>query len=561
MHKSAMPAIVGIGLLLVSVLPSGAASALTIEPSNRVSGPVVSAISPTPFSPSPQTLKAPQPYDDLTSSPCGSTAQAITRISTIAGKQGEDVWVLAGDTLELVGAAKGCQIPRASTSDVAEWGFTAAEVDWLYQNEIDPEVSLGDGVVVRDGRTAIPTETKIEYTASTSDDNSTFTFGTIGRVRSPNGRDNIDSTTSITMRVANPQLKLTKQVCANSTIADCDPSDASLWLPSSEIEAGSDVIWRLTAENTGNLPLRDVRVGADELEGATASANTCLNATVAASLDPGASVSIACSTANVDATGTAVNTAKLTSTFTDPTATPGTAGRLLSRFPQGVESNASSAEVSVLKPALSLVKEVCLDTKPCDPTDDSQWGEMMVVPNKAAVTWRLTAANTGNTVIENVTVGLEVLSGAKTGTSEECAALTFGTLDPGKKASATCVTETITGPTTNTASIHGEPVATSGAPLRNFAAGVDSETAQASVTISKKGDPVEPTDPIIPDDPNAGNGGAGSGSNPGSDSAASSAGGLALTGAESLAALSAAALLVMTGFGAIAIRRMRRNKA
>lgn len=367
--------------------------------------------------------------------------------------------------------------------------------------------------------------------------------GTPIQVKSPNGAGSAGTTASITLHVADPKLSLTKEVCTATDPAACDPADAAVWAPSATIASGSDVVWRLTAKNDGNIALNDVAVAADVLDG-TSATNDCVGASVVATLAPGVSASIVCKTTDVTGS-TATNYAKLTSTFTDPSPD----GSLAPRFPNGVESNVAQAKVIIPNPALGLVKEVCATGTGCDVADNSQWVPRVTVPLGMDAQWRLTATNTGNVDLKDVVVSSEELSGGKTGASAECGALTFGDLVEGASKSVTCTTASITDTTqdtVNTAGAHGTPVDANGVPMPQFPSGIDSPTAHAAVATS-----AFIVNPVVTNPP------AGSPQAAGTPSGDS----LAQTGLDTGLVSALAAMLLLAGGAFLVVRRRRAVRA
>jgi hypothetical protein len=293
-------------------------------------------VSTPPEGPAPVSLTVPAPYDDLSSTPCdGTNAVAVSKIQSVDGFV-KNVYALAGDTVQLVGLAKACQW-ALTPDDQSGWGFTADEVDWTVTRG-DQATDLGPGNIVQAGRGAVPTTSSLTTTLTAADDNASVAFGNNQQVRSPNGLDRVSTATTVFLHVLDPRLQLTKEVC---TLNECQAGSDSGWGAESSATAGSDVLWRLTATNLGNVPLKNVTVSRDDLTGGTASGNGCAGQLVAADLPVGASVSIVCTTSGVEGEDYVVNTAELTSTFVDPS--PGE--RLLTRFPDGVNSGAADARV------------------------------------------------------------------------------------------------------------------------------------------------------------------------------------------------------------------------
>lgn len=316
----------------------GAAAACAALSFFAASAANAATVSTPPAGPDPVSLTVPAPYDDLASTVCdGVNAIAASKIQSIDGIV-KDVYALAGDSVELVGVAKACQW-QAGPADAKEWGFAAAEVHWTKTRVGGTADDLGPETVVQEGRSAVPTTSSTTQALVVADDGARVTFGNYGPVTSPNGLDDVSTATTVFLHVLDPRLQLTKEVCATAT--GCALDDPAGWVPETTAVTGSDVQWRLTATNIGNVALTDVTVGHDDLTGGTATGNGCAGQLVVAELAVGASASIACVTTGVAGTGPVVNTAELTSGFADPSA----GGRLLARFPGGVGSGPADARV------------------------------------------------------------------------------------------------------------------------------------------------------------------------------------------------------------------------
>ena len=505
--------------------------------------PATAAPITPPVKPAATTLTVPTPYDDMSSSVCpGSAAIGFAQILTPAGS-GADVWALDGDTVEFIGLGKACIRDRGAGVPL-EWGFTAPEMVW----SIDvggTSTDLGSGTAISEGRTSIPTVLRLTHTVTTADNGAELSFGTNGLITGPNS-DRAGAGTSVTLNVVNPKLTLVKQVCTAAEVADCLLTNDKVWADAATVPTGRDVVWRLTAKNDGNVDLTDVRVADDQLDGGTADTNGCVGQPVVPTLAVGASASIVCTTRGVTGKADVVNSAKLTSEFTDPSPD----GSLTGRFPNGVESNIDPAQVTVLTPGLSLLKEVCVSGTGCDATKNEQWVSRTVVPLGTDAEWRLTATNKGNTRLVDVAISSEVLSGGKTGVSAECGSLTFGSLDVDESASVTCVTPAITDTsqdTVNTATAHGKPIDAAGFPLPGFAAGIDTAQAQAAVATSILPLPIDPGQPGQPGAPGA----------PGSPAASGTPSGLASTGLDIAGASLIALALLASGLSATVVLRRR----
>jgi len=191
-----------------------------------------------------------------------------------------------------------------------------------------------------------------------------------------NTSDGVNSSTAANYNVIYPEIKLVKQVCAvygPDGLPTCDPNDDPAtvdmanqvdtngpWVDVREIPAGAaQVEWRLTAFNTGNIKLSDVKVSLDELSGETAEvtgANSCtsqtfpdLSTTFDATLagDTSDRASVTCTTyLTGNLSDYLVNTAQVDSTFDNTILDPNDAP-LVNRFPNGrVTSNIDDAKVN-----------------------------------------------------------------------------------------------------------------------------------------------------------------------------------------------------------------------
>lgn len=212
------------------------------------------------------------------------------------------------------------------------------------------------------------------------------------------------------LHVLDPQLRLIKEVCSTGSgcaLAD-DPAQFTVdsngnitytenggtWVKSQQIAVGStEVQWRLTAVNTGNITIDNVHTARDLLtpaagdEGVTGPSDSC-QALDFGSLAPGATVSAECLTSlSGDLSGRLTNTATLNGDFpdtiVDPEGTP-----LIDRFegnptpgdpsgePSMVASNEDSAVVFQPYPEITIVKYDTLDG------DDATSGDYNTSPGK-----------------------------------------------------------------------------------------------------------------------------------------------------------------------------------
>ncbi|MDR1808414.1 MAG: hypothetical protein LBR33_10955 [Propionibacteriaceae bacterium] len=103
----------------------------------------------------------------------------------------------------------------------------------------------------------------------------------------------------------------------------------------------------------------------------------------------------------------------------------------------------------MIDPELTLTKEVCKygSGSQCDGEDPTAWVKAQELPyGSAAVTWRLTATNSGNITLDNIHVAKDwttqsaAADDAYVGNTDACEELDFGSLDPGYSRSLTCTT-------------------------------------------------------------------------------------------------------------------------
>ena len=104
-------------------------------------------------------------------------------------------------------------------------------------------------------------------------------------------------------------------------------------------------------------------------------------------------------------------------------------------------------------PAIEIDKQVCnqLDTANCDIDNDDHWTEVTVISNGSTAVWRMTVVNTGNVPLTDVTVNDPLAPNCDQ---------TLAELPIGETWSYTCELENVTDPTTNVASVTGDPPST-----------------------------------------------------------------------------------------------------
>jgi LPXTG-motif cell wall-anchored protein len=141
-----------------------------------------------------------------------------------------------------------------------------------------------------------------------------------------------------------PSVKLVKEVCV--TGSKCDPTVAADWKVSSTVKTGSAAVWRLTASNTGNTTLTNVKPSFEELSGAMTGTSAACTALDFGTLAAGESRSLTCETAGItnDKMAT-VNTAALSGVPSDSAGVP------LPQFSGEVKSAKATASVTVASSA------------------------------------------------------------------------------------------------------------------------------------------------------------------------------------------------------------------
>jgi hypothetical protein len=353
--------------------------------------------------------------------------------------------------------------------------------------------------------------------------------------------------TTMTYHVVNPSLTVVKQVCSTGT--GCDPADdpadvgmatqvdtEGVWVDAQRLpEWTRQVEWRLTAFNTGSIPLQNVTVASDAYDApapVAAQPATCDALGAFASVDSGHPVMSANSTApggeyptlNVgdaasqtcttgltgDLDGVLVNTAQLTSTFTDQKYIDTTGKPLVDRFPSGVPSNVDDATVTADIPAIKLTKWVCATGTGCMPPTEADlttlagigdrnadgtwavtegaaaagWVKATSVAYGSDAQWLMVVTNTGNTDLASVGLTDEGPSGTVTGATDAYAPAGVATLASGESAAFTMATHGIADYDSWGTGLTGDPDPVSGE--RAYAAGHDVvNTAKASGTPAK----------------------------------------------------------------------------
>ncbi|MCL2465024.1 MAG: hypothetical protein FWF28_08155, partial [Micrococcales bacterium] len=367
--------------------------------------------------------------------------------------------------------------------------------------------------------------------------------------------------------VLDPRLELDKEVC--STGVGCDPNsvagdDAPVpdsvdnttgqWVDSATVPQGTtQVEWRITVKNTGDIELDNVHLSADQQstdpatgDASVVGADDCMAAGSASNignLQPGQSYSFSCTTPLTgDLSSTLVNQANangslpagisvmqsgksVTVPLEFPDGTP-VSNRYLGNAGEAgmVPSNNDAAEVSMPNPGIGLTKWVCTTGTNCAvPTGTTLaklagtaqtpgaaaggWVKETTVAYDTAAEWLIVVTNTGNTNLAPVTLASDVVQGSGHGDTTGCTTgdVVAKSLAPGQSAAVTCTTAAITntepfvvGPevgddVVNQAQATGTPVTVGGAPIvlnGQTMADVVSSTDRAEVRAEPKGTPV-----------------------------------------------------------------------
>ena len=366
-----------------------------------------------------------------------------------------------------------------------------------------------------------------------------------------NPRTGSTSTTYGQVEVLDPRLQVIKEVCAtgtgcdptavigdNTPVPDTMPNTTGQWIDASLLPVGvTDIQWRITANNTGNVTLDNVHIANDSWgytnsgDAGKVDVSSC-ETHVFGTLAPGASSSWDCTTSVTGSLkGDIVNGVNLNGSVAPDPRVPGgfvsPDGSNISVRLQGnpepgstgagfVGSNTDIARASMPAPGLKLTKWVCETGTGCAiPTGDTLrtlagytvagvvvqgqpaggWVKETTVADGIQVDWLMVVTNTGNTYMENVTLNLERTvdnaSGAVVQTDLAFSPTSVAVLKPGEStvftASTPSVTNTnpyVTGDNGVIDAATGEPVYESGSDVVNIA------QAQGDPTLDGKGTPV-----------------------------------------------------------------------
>ncbi|MFE4519287.1 hypothetical protein ACFRMQ_34485, partial [Kitasatospora sp. NPDC056783] len=177
-----------------------------------------------------------------------------------------------------------------------------------------------------------------------------------------------------------PALTVLKEVCTSATATDCVDGGPGPWAASTTVAPGSTAYWRITATNTGAVPITGITL-TDSVS------PSCVTAAGSFDLAVGASHQVFCDLANI--THHTVNT--VTATFPGPGGTP-------------ITTPPSEATVDV--PSLAILKEVCTSTNAADCVEGGSgpWASSTTIPSGDTAYWRITVTNTGTIPITGITL-------------------------------------------------------------------------------------------------------------------------------------------------------------
>jgi hypothetical protein len=349
-----------------------------------------------------------------------------------------------------------------------------------------------------------------------------------------NPRGGAESSTYSQVNVLDPKLQVIKEVCSTGT--GCDPTlvtgdntpvldgmanTIGQWVDASLTPVGTtNIQWRITAINTGNVALGNVHIANDDwgytniADAGKVDASPCATH-VFGTLAAGASASWGCTTPVAGILkGDVVNGVNLNASlapdlnfpngFLSPDGT-----NISTRFKGNPEngsdgsgfvgSNTDIARAAIPSPAIKLTKWVCETGTGCaiptgatlttlagyttaDGVTQGQpaggWVKETTVAYGTAVNWLIVVTNTGNTYMSDVTVPTEYTLDGSSGTHVDLTVTpaSVASLAPGASAvfttSTTSVTNTnayIAGDHGDSNNIYGEPTYNLGSDVVNLA--------------------------------------------------------------------------------------------
>ncbi|MEV7774499.1 hypothetical protein, partial [Kitasatospora sp. NPDC086791] len=165
-----------------------------------------------------------------------------------------------------------------------------------------------------------------------------------------------------------PAMTVLKEVCLSASAADCGQGGVGPWGPVTDVPSGGTAYWRITATNTGPVPI----TGATLTDSV---APSCVTAAGTFNLAVGASVQFFCSSSNITQSTTNTVTGSI------PNPTPG-------QPPITTPPSSATANVSTLV----VKKEVCLSNVAanCQAGGSGPWGPVTDVPSGGTAYWRIT---------------------------------------------------------------------------------------------------------------------------------------------------------------------------
>lgn len=504
---------------------------------------------PTPYTPTSYT--AASPSGNLAScvvSTSGGDSKSLMSPAGVAR-------ILVGDSMQFAAAVRNCAqvVDEGMTSDQVTYAPPAAVMKWTTPAgnggavmSLAPECPTASGDV--GCAASFATSTYKVTAASALAASGRYVLTTSGAL--PPENDDLlpqpyGSTASQALSVIDPQLKLEKQVCVNSGVTDgdgtgagegCDPADPSVWVPSQLVAVGSNVTWKLTVTNTGNVNLQDVAIVNDASTPVT-DTSACVGSPTSSTLASGATFSAATGKWSVspDATGVwpggassslvcttkagsvaIVNAAHANATFaeTDPNGAP-----LVNRFSDPadgnshrVPSNDPSAKVYPVNPELTLAKFVCVTGTGCAPytKGSTEWVKSTLVPTGTDADWAIVVTNTGSVPLSDVVLSSDAFTNANGDNVSNCAVGTAfpsptgdGLLAVGASTSIACSTTNVTNqdaasPLINTAQASAMPVVVNPDAPGQPAPSIVVDTLLSNVDAASVLTTTDPIPPVLP---------------------------------------------------------------
>ncbi len=249
-------------------------------------------------------------------------ANASSNSNNVGSDPNITTWIVDGDSIHYYGTSAGCSRESGTGDDVeGAWDLTSLGTppQMAEQYDYDP----GDGAVAIDGswwkrslmHNADPgspdkfifTGDKVLGPYSIENRPVRVWYGNVPGVNeglTPNPGVRSSSAMSAYIAVAQPGLSVLREVCIDGL---CDPADDAAWGKDVLVPRGSDVQWRTTVTNTGNLTLTGLTVSDDGFAGDD----------FLTTLAPGASASVVYTQESL--VGAVTSPATASADFADPT--------------------------------------------------------------------------------------------------------------------------------------------------------------------------------------------------------------------------------------------------